>query len=163
VGLLGWNCSGIQGSLNSITGVGTVVGQPDVATFTFYITQSGNDTNSVLQSFRQMVNASLNELFNSGIPQEDIETSAFSIYPNYGFAEGKAMQAGIYIYEYFTVTVRDIWHRANQTQGQGIQNQTANQTQNQLNQTANQTQNQSNQSAQRVQGQRVSAVAPGQN
>jgi uncharacterized protein YggE len=77
-----------------------------------------------------MVNASLNELFNSGIPQEDVETSAFSIYPNYGFAEGRAIPAGIYIYEYFTVTVRNISQSAmnqgqtNQTQGQGIHNNT---------------------------------------
>jgi uncharacterized protein YggE len=163
-------CPLAQGSLQSISGVGVIAAQPDVATFTFYITQTGNDTNATLQNFRQMVNATLRELFDNGIAEEDVETSAFSIYPNYGFADRQTVPAGIYIYEYFTVTVRNIIQQVSQM-GQQQQNQTlqnltnlANQTNltNLVNQTnltnlANQT-NQTNQTSGQNQTQNIGKV-----
>lgn len=72
----------------SVSGKGEVVAVPDVALFTFGVTQEGKDVATAQTLATEKINAALKYLKDNGIADADIKTVNYSINPVYDYAQG---------------------------------------------------------------------------
>jgi uncharacterized protein len=72
-----------QQSLVSVTGTGEVFAVPDVATFSFVITEEGKDTTEAQKKHATKNNAVMKYLKDSAVLEKDIKTESYTMNPKY--------------------------------------------------------------------------------
>lgn len=77
-----------QQSLISVQGKGEVVGIPDIATFSFSVTEESLVIKTAQDEATKAINAILAYLKENGVAEKDIQTSGYNIYPRYEYAKG---------------------------------------------------------------------------
>ena len=83
----------------NVSGKGEVVGIPDVATFSFSVTEESLVVSDAQTESAKKVNAILDYLKKNGVAGKDITTSGYNIYPRYEYGtEVRAMSPAIYPY-----------------------------------------------------------------
>ena len=70
-----------QQSLISVQGKGEVVGIPDIATFSFGVTEESLLVSEAQTESAKKINAILNYLKKNGVNEKDITNSGYNIYP----------------------------------------------------------------------------------
>lgn len=73
-------------SIISVNGKGEVVGIPDVATFSFGVTEESLVVNKAQDEAAKNVNAILDYLRKNGVAEKDVTTSGYNIYPRYEYS-----------------------------------------------------------------------------
>jgi len=71
----------------SVSGMAEVSAAPDVATFTFSVQDTAKTTAEAQEAISEKVSAILDGLEGIGIPEGDIKTDSYTIYPKYEYAK----------------------------------------------------------------------------
>jgi hypothetical protein len=111
-------CSGTQSALSTstefqrnltVTGTGIVKVVPDIAYINVGVTSQSESVTEAIANNSNQAQAIKDELLNSGIAKEDIQTSSFSVYPqtNYDY-EGNITGTTFVVNNNVYVTVRDL-------------------------------------------------------
>lgn len=106
-------------SLISVSGKGEVVGIPDIATFSFSVTEESLLVKEAQDSAAEKTNAILKYLKDSGVAEKDIKTAGYNIYPRYEYngartlmyppqSEGKQTLAAYVVSQSVSVKVRKL-------------------------------------------------------
>lgn len=69
----------------SVTGKGEISIKPDVASFTYTVTEEGKTTADAQEKATKKSNDMLNALKDAGIEEKDIKTVSYNIYPKYEY------------------------------------------------------------------------------
>ena len=75
-----------QQSLITVSGKGEVVAVPDIATFSFTVTEESLVVKSAQDEAAKTANAILYFLKKNGVAEKDIQTAGYNIYPRYEYA-----------------------------------------------------------------------------
>jgi len=107
-------------TVNSITvnGTGDAVAIPDVATFSFTVTETGATVAAAQSKSTDKINSSLKAVKDAGVDDKDIQTTSYSINPHYDNQNsicsvnycppGRSVQNGYDVSESIQVKVRDL-------------------------------------------------------
>lgn len=79
---------GMNQSLISVSGDGEVFAAPDIATFTFSVTETGKDAQDAQAKINAKINPAIEALKKNGIDEKDFKTVDFSSYPKYEYSQG---------------------------------------------------------------------------
>lgn len=101
----------------AVTGEGEAFAVPDIATFTFGVTELGATTALSQEKAAEKINAALDYLEEQGIEEKDIKTVAYNAYPKYEWQQvscvtfpcspGKNVLLGYEVTQTIEVKVRD--------------------------------------------------------
>ena len=80
----------------NVSGKGEVVGIPDIATFSFSVTEESLVVSEAQTESARKVNAILDYLKKNGVSEKDITNSGYNIYPRYEYGAERAMSPAIY-------------------------------------------------------------------
>jgi hypothetical protein len=69
----------------TVNGSGEVVAVPDIATFNFSLTVTGDDVATAQGEMSEQMNKAINYLKNNGVAENDIKTTDFNANPRYNF------------------------------------------------------------------------------
>lgn len=69
----------------SVSGKGEVITTPDIATFTFGVTEEAGTVEVAQKNTTEKTNAILDYLKKSGVEDKDIKTTSYNIYPRYDY------------------------------------------------------------------------------
>ncbi|HRH22986.1 MAG TPA: SIMPL domain-containing protein [Candidatus Paceibacterota bacterium] len=99
----------------TVTGKGEVVTVPDIATFSFSVTEEALVVADAQKKSAEKINAILKFLKDSGVEDKDIKTSNYTIYPRYEYpvvgyygSTGEQVLAGYVVSQSIEVKVRDL-------------------------------------------------------
>lgn len=104
----------------SVTGEGEVVAVPDIAKFSFSVTEKGADAKATQSAAATKVNALVEALKAAGIEEKDIKTEYYNLYPVYKYEEaicpmgvyycpgGEQVEDGYEVSQTLSVKVRDL-------------------------------------------------------
>ncbi|TSC57058.1 MAG: hypothetical protein Greene041679_471 [Parcubacteria group bacterium Greene0416_79] len=108
-------------SIISVSGKGEVVGVPDIATFSFSVTDESLVVKEAQDEAAKTTNAILAYLKENGVAEKDIKTSGYNLYPRYEYAkaavapayypvpqEGKRELVAYVVTQSVSVKVRDL-------------------------------------------------------
>lgn len=88
--------AGVQPSNTiNVSGYGEAFGAPDIATFTFTVSSEKSTVAAAQAEATDKVNATVKYLTDGGIDKKDIQTTDYSVYPQYDY-QTIACQAGVY-------------------------------------------------------------------
>lgn len=110
--------NGMVSNVISVTGEGEEFVTPDVATFTFSMTEVGKDVKDAQDKVTQKIDAALGALKNLGIEEKDIRTTDYNAYPKYEYNQiicitypcesGRQELVGYEVSQTISVKVRNI-------------------------------------------------------
>lgn len=99
----------------TVTGKGEVITVPDIATFSFSVTEETLVVADAQKKSAEKINAILKFLKDSGVEDKDIKTSNYTIYPRYEYpvvgyygSTGEQILAGYVVSQSIEVKVRDL-------------------------------------------------------
>lgn len=76
----------------TVTGKGETYAIPNIATFTFTVTELGDTVTQAQEKLDQKINKSLSAIREAGIQDKDIKTINYSVYPRYEWEERYCVQ-----------------------------------------------------------------------
>ncbi len=98
-------------------GEGEAYAIPDIATFSFSVTETGNTVKAAQEKADAKINKTLAVVKDSGIEEKDIKTTSYNVYPKYEWNQiyclkapcppGKNVLTGYEVSQTITVKVRD--------------------------------------------------------
>ncbi|OGG23698.1 hypothetical protein A3A79_00620 [Candidatus Gottesmanbacteria bacterium RIFCSPLOWO2_01_FULL_43_11b] len=92
----------------SVTGSGKMTVVPDIAVINVGVTSRGATVKAAQQQLNSKINAISDAIKKLGVSEKDIQTSNYSIYPNYDFQTGGQRVSGYQASSNLTVKIRDI-------------------------------------------------------
>jgi len=92
----------------SFDGTGKVIGTPDIATVDLGMVSQNATVAPALKQNNQKMNDLIDALKKIGIPSVDIQTSQFSVYPNYDYSNSKQTITGYTASQSVTVKIRNL-------------------------------------------------------
>lgn len=78
---------GMNQSLISVSGDGETFASPDIATFTFSVTETGKDVVDAQTKVNAKINPAIEALKNNGVSEKDFKTVDFSANPKYEYSQ----------------------------------------------------------------------------
>ena len=78
----------------SVNGKGEEVSIPDVATFSFGVTETNKQVAVAQEAATKRINAALDALKKAGVAEKDIKTTSYAINPHYEYNQGVCTQYG---------------------------------------------------------------------
>jgi hypothetical protein len=110
---------GVPQNIITVSGEGEVFANPDIATFTFGVDETGKTVKEAQTKVTNKVNPSLKAIKALGVEDKDIVTTNFNAYPKYEYGQsacpmnsycppGKQILVGYEVSETITVKVRKI-------------------------------------------------------
>lgn len=113
VGLLVFSSAGLASedlsNVITVNGNGIVKVSPNMADLSFAVVTEAADAGTATTQNAKMVNKVIEALKNSGIPQADITTAGYNLYPKYIYEENKSPRiSGYEVRNEILVTVRDV-------------------------------------------------------
>ena len=94
--------------LIEVTGQGSVKGEPDIASFQAGITTSAPTARTSQKENAERSNRVIETLKRSGIEKKDIQSTRYTIHPQYEYAGGKRTFKGYQTSHFLSVTLHDI-------------------------------------------------------
>lgn len=91
----------------TVNGKGETVSIPDIATFSFGVTETGKLVNEAQDKATTKINAALKALKDSGVEDKDVKTTSYNINPHYEYIDG-GYSAGVYRPSKQTLTGYDV-------------------------------------------------------
>ncbi|WP_339195226.1 SIMPL domain-containing protein [Solibacillus sp. FSL R5-0449] len=92
----------------TVTGNGEIVAQPDYAQVQIEVRTQGKDVSAIQRENAVIMNRVIDSLMALKIPKESIQTTAYNIFPNYDFIDGKQVLRGYEVQNAITVKIDDI-------------------------------------------------------
>ena len=92
----------------TVTGNGEVVAQPDYVQIQIEVRTEGKDVSAAQQENAAIMNRVIASLVALNIPREAIQTTAYTISPNYDYIEGRQVFRGYEVQNAITVKITDI-------------------------------------------------------
>ena len=92
----------------TVTGNGEVVAQPDYVQIQIEVRTEGKNVSAAQQENAMMMNQVIEALVALTIPREDIQTTVYTISPNYDYIEGRQVFRGYEVQNGITVKITDI-------------------------------------------------------
>lgn len=101
-----------------VSGEGEVIATPDVAQFTFTVTEEADSVAEAQNAVTENINVALTSLEELGVEERDIKTTSYNAYPRYTYAEvtclatncpqpGERVLSGYEVSQTVSVKVRD--------------------------------------------------------
>ena len=78
----------------SVNGKGEAVSIPDIATFSFSVTENAKTVKEAQTKATEKINAALAAIRAGGVEEKDIKTLSYSINPHYEYTQGPCTQFG---------------------------------------------------------------------
>ncbi|MYL39143.1 SIMPL domain-containing protein [Halobacillus litoralis] len=91
-----------------VHGSGSVKVKPDTAVIQLGVVTEGTNLTSVQNENASTINRVKSKLMAAGVEEENIQTSDYSVYPQYDYVDGKQEFRGYQVSHMLTVTVEDI-------------------------------------------------------
>lgn len=92
----------------TVTGNGEINAQPDYVQVQIEVRTEGQDVSLAQQENAFIMNRVIGSLVALNIPREAIQTTAYTIYPNYDYIDGKQVFRGYEVQNAITVKITDI-------------------------------------------------------
>lgn len=102
----------------SVDGTGDAIAVPDIATFSFSVTQTAKTVNVAQEAATTKINAALKAVREAGVADKDISTESYSINPHYeyqtvacstgSYCPGKNVLTGYDVSQSISVKVREL-------------------------------------------------------
>lgn len=103
----------------NVDGTGDAVAIPDVATFSFSVTETAKTVSDAQTAATAKTNAAINSVKDAGVTDKDIQTTSYSINPHYDYSNvacpnggycppGKSVLTGYDVSESVQVKIRDL-------------------------------------------------------
>jgi len=92
----------------SVSGEGSVFGEPDVAVVTLGVDAQADSVGAAREEAATAMDAMLSALKDGGVEEKDIQTARFSVQPLYDFTDGKQVLRGFSVSNIVTAKIRDI-------------------------------------------------------
>ncbi len=92
----------------SVDGEAETFVKPDTASVSFSITQKASTTDTATASVNERMNALVSQLQKVGMDEKDIKTTAYDIYPEYSYNNGKQTFEGYRVTQDISVVIRDL-------------------------------------------------------
>ncbi len=92
----------------SVSGIGSVFGEPDVAILTLGVEAQADSVGEARTMAADAMDAMITSLKDAGVEDSDIQTSRFSVEPRYNFREGEQELIGFFVENLVTVKIRNI-------------------------------------------------------
>ena len=94
----------------TVEGEGKVIGTPDIATITLGVESKGDDVGAAQTSNTVIANSLIEKVKAMGVVSADVQTSNYSVYPNYQWVEESqtSEQQGWTVSQTISVKVRDL-------------------------------------------------------
>jgi uncharacterized protein len=92
----------------TVTGNGEIVAQPDYVEIKIEVRTEGKDVSVAQQENAVIMNRVIGSLLSLNIPREAIQTTTYSIFPNYDYIEGRQVFRGYEVQNTITVKITDI-------------------------------------------------------
>lgn len=92
----------------SVSGTGTASGEPDIALLTLGVQAEADSVGAAREQAASAMDAMLSALKDGGVADEDIQTTRFSVYPQYDFVDGKQELRGFTVENSVTAKIRTI-------------------------------------------------------
>ena len=92
----------------TVTGNGEVVAQPDYVQIRIEVRTEWKNVSAAQQENAMMMNQVIGALVALNIPREDIQTTVYTISPNYDYIEGRQVFRGYEVQNAITVKITDI-------------------------------------------------------
>ncbi|MFS0574634.1 SIMPL domain-containing protein [Sporosarcina sp. 179-K 3D1 HS] len=92
----------------TVTGEGSVTVSPDVAEIRLEVSTENLEVRTAQQENAEIMDRVLDALMRAGIPREQIQTTAYTIFPRYDFVEGEQIFRGYEVNHAIAVTIPDI-------------------------------------------------------
>ncbi len=92
----------------SVSGIGSVFGEPDVAVLTLGVEAQADSVGEARAMAAEAMDAMIASLKAAGVEDSDIQTSRFSVEPRYNFRDGEQELIGFFVQNLVTVKIRNI-------------------------------------------------------
>ena len=92
----------------NVTGNGEIDAQPDYVQIQIEVRTEGQDASVAQQENAFIMNRVIGSLLELNIPREAIQTTAYTISPNYDYIEGRQVFRGYEVQNAITVKIMDI-------------------------------------------------------
>lgn len=92
----------------SVSGTGSVFGQPDVAVLTVGVEAQAESVGAARDQAAGAMDAVLAALRDGGVEDDDIQTTRFSVQPRYTFQDGDQQLIGFFVDNIVTAKIRNI-------------------------------------------------------
>ena len=92
----------------TVTGNGEIDAQPDYVEIQIEVRTQGEDVSQAQQQNAAIMNRVINSLLALNIPRENIQTTVYTISPNYDYIEGRQVFRGYEVQNAITVKITDI-------------------------------------------------------
>ncbi len=98
----------------TVSGKGEIIATPDIATFSFGVTEESSDVAGAQKKATEKINTILGYLKDQGVEDKDIKTSSYNIYPRYDYqgasyyVPGKQVLAAYVVSQNIVIKVRDL-------------------------------------------------------
>ncbi len=87
-----YNRGEIPNNVISVSGDGEVFAAPDIATFSFSVTQEGRDVKDAQTKVTDKINAAIKAIKDLGVEDKDIKTTEYNAYPKYEYSNSVCTQ-----------------------------------------------------------------------
>jgi uncharacterized protein len=92
----------------SVSGVGTVTGEPDTVTMSFGVSVLADSVSEAVATAAERADAVISALEANGVAEADIQTTNYAIYPRYDYRNNTEVLAGYQVTNTVTAKLRDI-------------------------------------------------------
>ena len=92
----------------SVSGSGSVFGEPDVAVVTLGVQAQADSVGEARTQAAERMDAMLQSLKDGGVDDKDVQTSRFTVQPQYDFVDGRQILRGFFVDNVATVKIRAI-------------------------------------------------------
>jgi uncharacterized protein len=92
----------------AVSGTGDALAVPDIATFSFSVTETAKTVKDAQDSATKKINDALAVVRATGIAEKDIQTSNYNVYPKYEWDKFKNVFTGYEVDQTITIKVRKI-------------------------------------------------------
>ncbi len=92
----------------TVTGTGDAYAIPDVATFSFSVTENAKTVSDAQTQATTKINLALKTVRDAGIEDKDIQTTNYSINPHYDYQKNNPVLTGYDVSETITVKIRNL-------------------------------------------------------
>lgn len=117
VGILSWNAYASHRTIGqpenvrdtlSVSGTAKISVKPDIARLSIGVVSTGSSVSATQKQNTEKMNAITGAIKGFGVKDDDIQTSNYSIYPQYDYTDGRQVLRGYQVSQQLSVKVRNL-------------------------------------------------------
>ncbi len=92
----------------SLNGKGEVISLPDIATFSFSVTENAKNVDEAQKKATEKINLAIKAMRDNGVDEKDIKTISYNINPHYEYMDQRNILRGYDVSQTIQIKVRDL-------------------------------------------------------